>query len=173
MTTTDPQYLDDDAPDRVAMAPAAVEVRARMTRDWAAQHNSTWTVRQHLEGDVPSLLAEVERLRADNAELCEDLADLAQARAVLDATRRMANDANAALRAQLLAALAWDDDGRTPLSDYIAHLVAQRDALKAQVDAAHRFADAGPGRDMFGGPEIGASLRRVLDEAKPGEEVAS
>lgn len=73
--------------------------------------------------DVPALLAEVEWLREDSAEL-------AQARAVVAGTRQMAIDANTRLREQLLAALGQADDGRTPLNAYVAWLVAQRDALK-------------------------------------------
>lgn len=47
------------------------------------------------------------------------------------AIRQMANEANARLRSLLLAALGIEDDGRTPLADYVVALVAARDAALA------------------------------------------
>lgn len=67
-TATD-QGWDDPSPDEVSMALPAVEVRARMTRQWADRHSPDWTVRQHLHRDVPALLAEVERLHAEVQQL--------------------------------------------------------------------------------------------------------
>ncbi|MBM0201798.1 hypothetical protein JNW90_00845 [Micromonospora sp. STR1s_5] len=56
----------------------------------------------------------------------------------VDATRKMANDANARLRAQLLTALGREDDGHTSLSQYVADLAADRDrcALASMYDDA-------------------------------------
>lgn len=64
-------------------------------------------------------------------------AALEQAEACVAATRQMANDANTALRTQLLAALGRDDDGRTSLSQYVADLVTELDAYTSDLrDAA-------------------------------------
>jgi hypothetical protein len=57
--------------------------------------------------------------------------ELRAAQAVVDATRAMAIEANAKVRAELLDALAWDDDGRTPLVDYVDALRAERDVARA------------------------------------------
>ncbi|WP_431977609.1 hypothetical protein [Micromonospora haikouensis] len=58
-----------------------------------------------------------------------------EAVACVNATRQMANAANERLRTQLLAALGREDDGKTPLSEYVAALVADRDRLAAQLAA--------------------------------------
>lgn len=81
---------------------------------------------RHLAEMVPQLVDAIDSLAAE----------LAQAHAVIDATRQMAIEANASLRAQLLAALDREDDGRTSLSTYVSHLVAQRAALKWSVEKA-------------------------------------
>ena len=75
--------------------------------------------------------AELERVKkyayADGVAAGRAQAD-DEANARILATRRLATDANAALRAKLLAALGIEDDGRTSLADYVDALVADRDA---------------------------------------------
>ncbi|MEU3452115.1 hypothetical protein ABZ671_00530 [Micromonospora sp. NPDC006766] len=70
----------------------------------------------------PDLLHDVAKVEAEHEAEYLD---------VIAATRQMANDANAALRAKLLAALGIDDDGETPLAGYVDQLIAERDALMA------------------------------------------
>lgn len=66
------------------------------------------------------LRAEVEQLKAE----------LAEAHAVVNATRRMANETNAAIRTVVLDALGEPDDGKTPLIDQVRRLVARLEEVE-------------------------------------------
>jgi len=123
--------------------------------------------------DVPALLAEVSRLRNDvvardllNQVLSEQLAE---AQSCVGATRGMAVAANAALRARLLAALARDDDGRTSLTEYVDDLVADRDALRAQV-AEHAARSEALAERLKLTPLLTEAEQWVLDAARDYEQ---
>ncbi|HWB37974.1 MAG TPA: hypothetical protein VHA75_18310 [Rugosimonospora sp.] len=74
--------------------------------------------------DVPALLSLVDLLDAE-------LADERGAASALANTRRLVNEANAALRTRVLGALRENDDGRTPLVDQLDRLIARTDLLDA------------------------------------------
>jgi hypothetical protein len=69
--------------------------------------------------------AERARLETELTLAEGDLDDYRNAGDAVAATRQMANNANAALRAQILGALGEQDDGRTPLTDQLGHLIAE------------------------------------------------
>jgi hypothetical protein len=83
-------------------------------------------------------MAEVERLKTDLELADGDLDDYRRAGDTVAATRQMANEANAALRAQILGALGEEDDGRTPLPDQLARLIRRYRRVVAEVNAVHQ-----------------------------------
>lgn len=78
---------------------------------------------------LPALLALVEQLTAER-----DASD-AEGDRRADAIRAAAIAGFGEVRGALLAALGIDDDHRTQLVAYVAHLAGERDALRAQVEA--------------------------------------
>ena len=118
MTTTEPLNLDpiwDRSNTYMALWDA---VNGRPTPEQIAAASAT-------AEDVRALIAEVERLRDENDELRLDMEHVQDARDVVAAHRQMTNEANAALRAQILGALGEQDDGRTPLLDQLGQLIAE------------------------------------------------
>lgn len=96
--------------------PTEEEVDA--ARAYAQRVSANWTI--HPDGPDPRPAAYLHALNVV-------MVDVYQVAARAAATREMANAANARLRALILVALKMEDDGRTPLSDYVTALIQQRD----------------------------------------------
>lgn len=190
------------------IAPRIIEMHAALTRDLDHARTAGHVYRQHYHQARTELTAATRDLaharreleatraeqdrdqaRAEADDLTDQLGDMRatvataeadrdDAHAALDATRRLANEANTARRQQLLAALGLADDGTTPLADYIDALTADRDRLREHSvtlntvtwKIAEALGDVPPGADQITGDPIERADRIVRELKVTGRE---